>query len=114
MKKTIKGNLAYFLDCSEDLATAWIILGNKMSKEIAEEMVNNIPDRFKKLTGNEISRYSEMEILELIIHESLLILDTRLGPLQYYARKRLLELHNNPKTYDSNTDTTLPPLNPAL
>jgi hypothetical protein len=77
-------------------------------------IIGQIPAKFENLTSNPISRYSEMEILELIISEVHNALDTRLGPLQYYARKRLLELHNNPKTYDSNPDSELPQANPTL
>lgn len=112
MKRTIRANLAYFLgrDRSMD-GIEWNELANKINNEQAEEIIKNIPGRFKLLTENDISRYSEMEILEMIIRESLLTLDTRLGPLQYYARKRLLELHFDVKgiQHDSDSHTRLSP-----
>jgi hypothetical protein len=108
MKHTIKGNLPFFLGYADDTATMWIDLANKLDNEMAELLIGQIPVKFENLTSTPISRYSEMEILELIINEVHRVQDTKLGPLQYYARKRLLELHNNPKVHDSNTDSELP------
>lgn len=110
MKRTIKANLAYFLgrDRSMD-SIEWKALADKITNEQAEEIIRNIPGRFRLLIETDISRYSEMEILEMIIRESLLTLDTRLGVLQYHARKRLLELHFDTKggQYDTDSHTRL-------
>lgn len=106
MNRTIRANLAYFLgrDRSMD-GIEWKELADKMTNEHAEVIVKNIPARFKLLTERDISRYSEMEILEMIIRESLLALDTRLGVLQYFARKRLLELHFDVKGTENDSDS---------
>lgn len=114
MKHTIKGNLPFFLGYADDTATMWIDLANKLDNEMAELLIGQIPVKFENLTSGPISRYSEMEILELIINEVHRVQDTKLGPLQYYARKRLLELHNNPKVHDSNTDSELPQTSPGI
>jgi hypothetical protein len=107
MKNTIKGNLPFFLGYADDTATMWIDLASKLDNEMAELLISQIPSKFENLTENPISRYSEMEILELVINEVHKAQDTKLGPLQYYARKRLLELHNNPKIHDSDTNSEL-------
>lgn len=110
MKRTIKANLAYFLGRDKSMdGVEWLHLANRMNSEKAGAIIKNIPAKFKLLTGNSISRYSEMEILEMIIRESLLTLDTRLGVLQYYARKRLLDLHFDVKgiQHDSDSHTRL-------
>jgi hypothetical protein len=109
MKRTIRANLAFFLGRKDEMTMIeWLTLAALMTNERAENIVKNIPGKFQMLTGNDISRYSEMEILEMIITDSVLTLDTRLGPLQYYARKRLLELHTNPTAHDSDSNTGLP------
>lgn len=92
--KTIVGGSSYSVFLLE--------FAQEIDNPEAEEIVQKIPERFHSLTGNTISRYSEMEILEQIIRDTLSTTDIRFGKLQYYARKRLLELHNNDSANDTN------------
>jgi hypothetical protein len=110
-KNTIKQQIPYFLNKELLSGSTYSMLLLDLAQSItvieAEDIVNKIPERFQSLTGNPISRYSEMEILEQIIKDTLETSDSRFGQLQYYARKRLLELHNNPKLHDTNQNSGL-------